>query len=736
MPGPASLGAALIVPVVLGGELQGTLFEGSCDAPGAAVRVPVLREVAGDRARPIVMSTGDLLGADPLSGFALEGPSVVQEDLRDLLGATDHQRIFDAVLPGDFDLTGQAASSAALGNEAWTVANVELDAPHRPYRVFVRQGVRIGVTGVVDEALIPEIDPLSRPEIRSATEALDESVRVLRGAGVQTVVALMHLSSQDGLERARTLLAAMKEAPPDVVITSPLPGDPSLVRFDGLGTVLIAAPPRGASATLVELEMAPQGTLREVRAVRREVPAQPSAQADVVRNWACSELDVPVGGNTREQPINDAEFRAFILESMRLRAGAEVAILPCVGFAAETAFPLPPAPTRLDLRRALPFDNGMETARFTGAELRAFESLLSRPDVCMAGLGSGKAAGRAIDPRRRYTVVTVEFVAQGGFEIVKPAMQSKFRPREDLPTVRNLVRNELEAHGFNVDANPDPDDEVEEPALFDVHLDIGATIKSVNVENDTDAEAPQLTRRDFLGISGTVDLRVSLDLPRHRFEVSDRTRYGIVREELDEGEAETRENEDVTILEAVYSGRLSGGTERPWLPDAGASARLETEFTVPEERGYQRALLQLGVGPSWRLASNLTVRSQLGLRRELMADGDSEDVAEAELAETRVALISVAELRDEALDVFGLRKARLNVRVDHAADLSGAVRDQVLQGRLTIDIPVTDVLSLTAGLDVYVLERERTDGQNLSGASLDTSLGLKSTTDFGAVFRP
>lgn len=735
MHGPASLGAALVVPLVLGGEFQGALFEGSCDRPGAVVRAPVLPEVAGPRARPIVLSTGNLVGRDPLSGFAMEGPQFVQDELRELLGRRGGRRVFDATVPGLFEISRGAASSSVLADEPWTVANVELEAPHRAHRVFVREGVRIGVTGVFDETLVPNLDPLRRPEVTPAARALDEAVRVLRGVGIRTVVALMYVEPSRGLARARAVLSAMKQPPPEVVLTSSLVGDPSLVRFDGLGTVLIAAPPRGSEATVVELSMAREGALLRVDAARREVPAQPSAQADVLRNWTCGELDVPVGRKGRDGPISEDDLDAFLLEAMRRRAGAEVAILPRLNFAADGAFPLPPVPSRLDLRRALPLDDGLETARFTGAELRGLEPLLARSDVQIAGFVRGKAAGRVLDPRRTYTVVTVDFVAGGGADIFDAAKQAKFRSREDLPSLRRLAQEQLERHGFHIDADPDDDDEVQEPGLFDVHLDVGSSIKTVNVENDLGAEAPQLTRQNFLGVSGVVDLRVSLDLPRHRFELSDRTRFGIVREDVEGGETETRENEDVTIIEAVYAGRLSGGTERPWLPDAGASARLETEFTVPEERGYQRALLQLGVGPSWRLASNLTVRSQLGIRRELLADRRSEDPAEAELAETRVALISVAELRDEPLDAFGLRSARLNVRVDHAADLSGAVRDQVVQGRMIIEVPVTDILSLTAGLDVYVLERERADGSSLSGGALDTSLGLKSTTDFGAVLR-
>jgi hypothetical protein len=338
--------------------------------------------------------------------------------------------------------------------------------------------------------------------------------------------------------------------------------------------------------------------------------------------------------------------------------------------------------------------------------------------------------GRATDPLRTYRVVTVDFLAEGGDRLIDPE-RFAFASAEGTLSSRQLVadlarRGELGREWLERQGPP---------RLLDLRVNLGASLKSVNVENRAAAEAPQLTRLDFLGVSGEFELRLVLDLPRHRLEASERTRFGIVRE-VPEGEAPTTsENEDVTTFELLYAGRLGGGLERPWIPDAGASARLETELTVPdEERGYRRALLSAGVGPSWQLTGNLSLRSQLGLRRELLARADSEDPAEAALAETRVALLSSAELRDEVLANLGPAPSILNLRIDHTVDLTGNVRDQVFQGRIGIDVPVLTGIALTAALDVYVLEREQAQGPNLSGAALDTSFGLRSSTDFSALF--
>lgn len=735
MPATSTVGA-LLVPLVLSGEVGGALFSGDCRSAGAVTPLSGLLEVLPRGRRPVRIGTGDLLGLDPLSGYALEGPPSVRNDFQRLLRRPEGGHVFDVVLPGRHELGADPDDLRFLadGGAPWTVANAAWSAPHKAYRIFVRYGVRIGVVPVVDEDLAPVIDPLRRPELRSAAAALDETSTILRGAGIDVVVAVVHVDPERGLGRVRTMLNALEGPPPDVVLTSPLAGDPSEVKFRAFDVTVAAAPPDSSTASVIEL-LVKKGERTKARVRRVAVEAFPSDSADRIRNWVCGELDVAAAAQPQPRAAPREEFARFLLESMRREAEAEIAILPMQTLGDDRAFPIPPSATRLDIRRALPFDEGLEVARVVGSDLARLESMLSDPRVRVLGLQKGRVSGRPRDPRRRYRVVTVDFVARGGEGFVDP-QKLRFRPRRDLGTLREITTRIWAKDGFHPDADPDVDDLIEEPALFDAKLDVGTSLKSVSVANDSGAEAPQLTRRDFLGLSGRVDLLLALDLPKHRFELSGRTRYGIVRESLEgTDEVETRENEDLSILEFVYSGRLAGGMERPWLPDASATARLETEFTVPEERNYRRGLLQLGVGPSWRLTGNLTVRSQLGMRRELFASETSADPLEVELAETRVAILSVAELRNEPFQTFRGRPLLLNVRLDHAVDLSGALRDQVLQGRMSIDVPITNLLSLTAAVDVYVLSRSRRDGSRLSGGALDTSLGIKSSADFGSVFR-
>lgn len=685
-------------------------------------------------ARPIVLSAGDLLGPEPLSGYALEGPEEVQAQLLGLLTLPDGRPVFDAVLPGNFELSAPSAQLERLADRAtvpWTVANVILEAEHRPHRVFVRSGARIGVTGVVDEALATSLAPSARTELLPAPAALDASAEVLRKAGVDTVVALIHLRRTDGLSRVVRILEALDGPPPDVVLTSPLDGDPVVARLAPSGTVVVAAPPRTLEASLIHLRYDARGHLADVEAKRYPILSVPSADADVVRNWVCSRLDEPLAADAAPD-LSREVFLRWVLEEMRRSAGAEVAFLSRSSVGPDAAFPLGGQPTLLDVRRALPFDEGLEVAEIRGADLAPLEGLALDPRVASVGLGPGTVAGRPRDDLRAYRVVTVDFLAEGGDAILDPAAYP-FAPLEGGRSLREIVVGALGGRPMTAIAAPaEPWGEL---ALFDLRINFGASLKSVNVENRFAAEAPQLTRQNFLGLSGEFDLWLALDLPKHRFELNENTRVGFIREAPEPGaDPETRENEDITVIELLYSGRLAGGTDRPWLPDAGATARLETELTIPEERAYRRALLEIGVGPSWVLAPNLTLRSQLGLRRELLASGRSPDPAEAALAEIRAAVLSTLELRDEVLRETVGPPVVLNLRVSHTADLTGQVRDQVVQGALAVDVPVIEGLALTAAVEVYILQRDREAGPPLSGAALDTTFGIRSFMDVSEAF--
>ena len=384
--------------------------------------------------------------------------------------------------------------------------------------------------------------------------------------------------------------------------------------------------------------------------------------------------------------------------------------------------------------RLIPFDDGIQVASVPGVQMSKLFRLATDARVRVSGIKSGRIAGRTLDRARTYRVAAIDFVAAGGDEIFKPK-ELEWQPVEALGELREMVADYLREHGFDPDADPDPDEKVKEPALFSAQLNLGGNLKTVTVNNSGEYEAPQLSRNQFLGITALFDLRLIADLERHRFQLFERTRYGIARE----GNGDAEENDDVTTIELTYIGRFASVSSPWYIPNASAAVSLETELTVPEEgeteRNYRRALLQAGVGPSFPLLSNISFRVQLGLRRELLASPNAEDEQERLLAETRMALLSTLEIIKYTFPTDYGRPLSATLRIDHAFDLTGTVRDNILQGRLDFDVPVARRLSVTVGLELYFQDRALSNGDDpSSGLAFDTSFGVKTFGDLSTVF--
>ena len=737
--------ASVVLPLVVQGEQLGKLHDAGCR--GASVR-SVFRSLteagrAPSRTAPIVIDTGELLAPDPNTRYAVTtgGPGLQALARALTQPSNDRQRIFDMMVPGRFDLALRRDRLRLLTEAAklpWTVANLSPRFASEPYRIVVRDGVKVGLTAVIDDRLGPSLHTRVRAEgLTPARAALIEAVKALRKAGADIVVAVSHQSSSTALKSILRLVDGA-EARPDVLVLSPVAGNIAQISLGGGGPVVLAAPSGARNALVAHVEVHRGGRPPRFLGARRVVlePRDDPALAEV-RREVCEAVGRPIGPapelapDGRPPKVTVEQFRTFVLELMRRKTGAEVAVINRQSV--QDAFPLELPLTALDLMRVIPFDDGIQVAEVPGTAMSRLFRLQNDARAVVAGISSGRIAGRTLDRGRTYRVVVIDFVAAGGDEILRPK-ELDWKPVEELGELRELVADYLREYGFDVDADPDPDDEIEEPALLSTQLNLGGNIKTVTVANSGGYEAPQLSRNQFLGLTALFDLRVIVDLARHRIQLFERTRYGIARE----GRGDTEENDDVTTLELSYIGRFASN-KAPWyVPNASAAVSLETELTVPEEgeseRGYRRALLQAGVGPSFPLLSNISFRVQLGLRRELLASQSSDDEAERLLAETRMALLSTFEILKYSFPTDNGRPLSATLRVDHAFDLTGTVKDNILQGRLDFDIPVARRLSVTMGLELYFQDRTLANGEDpRSGLAFDTSFGIKTFGDLSTV---
>ncbi len=736
--------ASVVLPLVVQGGQLGKLHDAGCtnNVPVRSV-FKSLSEAgrAPTQTEPVVIDTGELLAPDPTTRYAVTRGGPGLRELARALTGPGSRPLFDMMVPGRFDLALRRDRVERLTEAAdlpWTIANLKPRFASQPFRIVERDGVRIGLTAVIDDRMAPSLHPRVRPEnLIEAREALINAVRALRAAGADLVVAVSHQDSNATLRSILRLVDGV-DATPDILILSPVAGEVTQIQLAGEGPVLLAAPAGGRRALVAHVEVRRGGRAPRFLGARRiSLEARDDKALSEVRREVCEALGRPIGPKGRLGPdgkprvISSDQFVSFVLELMRRRTGAEVAVI--TRGTVQDAFPLTGPLTPLDLMRVIPFDDGIQVAYVPGSRMAQLFRLATDARARVSGIAAGRVAGRALDTGRTYKVAAVDFVAAGGNEIFRPGALD-WQPVEDLGELREMVADYLREHGFDPDADPDPDDDIDEPALLSAQLNLGGNLKTVTVANSGGYEAPQLSRNQFLGITALFDLRVIVDLARHRFQLFERTRYGIARE----GTGDAEENDDVTTLELTYIGRFAS-KEGPWyVPNASAAVSLETELTVPDEgeseRNYRRALLQAGVGPSFPLLPNISARVQLGLRRELLASPDSEIEAERLLAETRMALLSTLEILKYTFPTDYGRPLSATLRIDHAYDLTGTVRDNILQGRLDFDIPVARKLSVTFGLELYFQDREVDSGEDpRSGLAFDTAFGIKTFGDLSTV---
>ncbi|MEM7675878.1 MAG: 5'-nucleotidase C-terminal domain-containing protein [Myxococcota bacterium] len=734
-----TVAAAVVLPLVVQGEQLGELHDASCRANAREVRSALagLRETGRSptETEPVIIDTGNLLAPDPNTRYAIVqgGPGLLS--LARALHPDESQTIFDLMVPGRFDLALRSDRLKLLTERAalpWTVANLSPSFDHQPWRIVTRDGLRVGLTAVIDDRMAPSLPTrMKEKDLQPARASLIQAVKAMIEKGADVVVAVVQQSSDAPL---KSVLQLVDGAPvrPDVLIMSPVAGDVAQIGLGPDGPVILAAPTGKRRALVAHIEVrAGVGRPRFLGARRVRLDTSRDVHLGEVRREVCEALGRPIGPSQQNREITKAAFTQFVLQLLRRRTGAEVAVIN--RDAIRDTFPLRTHLTPLDLMRALPFDDGIQIADVRGDRMRSLLSLANDGRASVAGVSSRQIASRAIDTRRTYRVAAIDFVASGGDGIISPNSMP-WESREELGELRSLVTEYLSRHGFDADADPDPDDDVREPTLLSAQVNLGGNIKTVTVANDGGYEAPQLSRNQFLGISALFDLRVIADMTRHRFQLFERTRFGIARE----GTADAEENDDVTTVELTYIGRFASNEEPWYIPNASAAVSLETELTVPEEaesgRGYRRALLQTGVGPSFSLLPNISYRVQLGLRRELLASSNADDEAERLLAQIRMAVLQTLEVLQFSLPTDYGRPLTATLRIDHTFDLTGTVRDNILQGRLDFDIPIARRLSMTMGLELYFQDRSLSEGPNpRSGLAFDTNIGIKTFGDLSTV---
>ncbi len=312
------------------------------------------------------------------------------------------------------------------------------DTPAFDVREF--GGVRVGIFGIV----LPETKTTSKPgpttEFRDPCETAKQLIPQIRAAGAQTIIALTHLSLAQDKALARCAPGI------DVIIGG---HEHTLLQSASGGTPIFKMTADARELGRIDLNI--DSATGKVESIDWEIiPVTDAVEDDpafapVVEKYAklTAELSAPVGRTTvpldaRSEASRTVETNVadFIADAFRRASGADIALINGGSIRADDMLPAGDLTVR-DVLSILPFGNDLAVIEVTGDVLR--QALEHGVSLTGPGAEPGRFAqvsglrysfdasklpgvrlvdvtvgGKPLDPKKKYTLVTTSFVAEGG----------------------------------------------------------------------------------------------------------------------------------------------------------------------------------------------------------------------------------------------------------------------------------------------------------------------------------
>ena len=698
---------------------------------------------------PVVLLGGNWAGPDPLAGEILSDGVAGARTLAALLGRGQ----YDAIAIGHEELSlapavlDQLLPVLARAGLPLVASNLTCDA-RRPACAAIRRELLVrrpnaivGVLAVVSPSVIAGIAPgrMAGFGLGDPVAAVRDGVKRLRAAGATRVVVLT-----DGPRDTRALdeIDALQRhlgepGGPDLLLAAGLADEETgrtvrLLRREGAPPVVGAAAGARALTTV---------TLAGAEVTADEIPTAPGARDPELERLTataiaatCARAAQPIAPAAVKGTLTRDDFRSYVLEVMRRRAGAEIAFLNAP-FVKRAPFPITGTLTRGDLERALPYRAVIGAARVPGPVVESLLGpALGNSKLAMVGLaktaGGLQVNGRSLDKAREYRVATIAFVAEGGDGIFAPHALP-FAPLPDAPDLRDAVAAFLAHDTAAEDGDPTvsaktdfgrpPADRPLLVALADGEFDFSST----SISNGPGYGDTQLTRAQQTLLKGEATLVTQLRHPIHEVDGRLDLQYGWSRNEPPGMPEVSGETADLITAIATYSYKGLHDWRRvpkPFIPDPYARVWLESEFTRPEvtptqTRTYHHLQLTNTAGAQFTLTPRLKLRAGVGAQNELLApppDGGWHAVIEAG-----------GTLDPTAIATFGALAVKLEGLFDYDFVDPTGTRQHQLRASGKLSVPLLPALFLTVGLEVFAVERQELGW----GASYDTTIGLRLHTD-------
>lgn len=323
----------------------------------------------------------------------------------------------------------QFVRNRAIEGFPYLAANVHVRDPRlanldiRPFVVLERRGVKIGVVGLaaattLTEALASRFEGI---ELSEEEPALDSAIEGAWNAGADAVAVIAH-ECPDKLE---PLLARHPEWRLSFAggghchrVFDKRVGETPLIapgwRLSGYARIRLRVD-RRRPARHRAVEVMPE--IVKVSRAEGALQSPPDPVIDQMRSAWKERLDKALGetvGYTASGiPQRSPEMGRWVTEAWRLATGADVAIVN--DGALRQSVPQGPI-TKATIYSVMPFDNRLVVCSITGKDL--LENL-GNSETMYSGItrtpdGRFALSGAPLDPGKRYTVVTIDFLYFGG----------------------------------------------------------------------------------------------------------------------------------------------------------------------------------------------------------------------------------------------------------------------------------------------------------------------------------
>jgi 2',3'-cyclic-nucleotide 2'-phosphodiesterase (5'-nucleotidase family) len=382
----------------------------------------------GAQASTLVLGTGDHWNGPALSSFFVgETTSAVMARMGYAASALGNHEL-------DYG-RDQFLRNAKAGQFPFLAANLKVkdealakDLALPAFKVFERKGLKVGVVGLtspktVTASMSGRVEGL---EMVGTEEALASAVPQARAAGADVVVVLVDTCPtelQPTVEKHpdwKLALVAGSRCPQPVDTKA---GDTQLVSLErGLGKYLRARftvdPSKGAGQKVTKVET----QLVEVTGGAGAPDAETMQLIAGFKTELDKRLGEQIGFSKAGLKQDSPELGRWVAGAMRERLeGVDAVVINRKGIRQG----LPPGPVTLgSIYSVLPFENSLLLMKVKGADLA---QQLANPEAVVSGFtqaGKGKfkdLKGKPLDPKKEYTVGTVEYVYFGGdgFEFEK-----------------------------------------------------------------------------------------------------------------------------------------------------------------------------------------------------------------------------------------------------------------------------------------------------------------------------